>query len=83
MKRPKCESENVKVQIVSESQLKTKHHGILYWLLIGWWWKPLLWFFLTVPRLLIAIFVPKNQKLVTKEKNMAVCQNCGYSWNIN
>ena len=30
MNCPKCESENVKVQIVSESQLKNKHHSIGY-----------------------------------------------------
>lgn len=83
MNCPKCNSENITVQIVTETKLKNNNKGCMYWLLIGWWLEFLLWFFLTVPRLLIAIFVPKNQKLVTKEKNMAVCQNCGHSWNIN
>ena len=30
MNCPKCGSENVNVQMVSESQLKTKHHSFLY-----------------------------------------------------
>ena len=64
MKCPKCKSENVSVQMVSESQLKNKHHNIFYWLLIGWWLKPLLWFFLTVPMILGTLFGHKKQKLV-------------------
>lgn len=82
MNCPKCESENVKVQIVSESQLKNKHHSILYWLVIGWWLHSLLWFFLTVPMTLLKLFGSKNKKLVTEHKSMAICQNCGYNWNV-
>lgn len=80
MKCRKCGSENVNVQVVTETKLKTKHHGILYWLLIGWWLKPLLWLFLTIPMLIIAIFRPKKQKLKQKNKSVAVCQSCGYKW---
>jgi hypothetical protein len=36
MNCPKCGSEKVNVQMVSESKLKDKHHSIAYWLLIGW-----------------------------------------------
>lgn len=82
MKCPKCGSENVNVQMVTESILKTKHHGIIYWLFIGWWLELLLWLFLRIPRLLIAIFGHKRQKIVTKSKSMAVCQNCGKNWDI-
>ncbi len=80
MKCKKCGSENVNVQVVTETKLKTKHHGIIYWLLIGWWLKPILWFFLTIPMLIIAIFRPKKQKLKQKQKSMSVCQSCGYKW---
>ena len=79
---PKCKSENVNVQIVTETKMKTKHKGILYWLCIGWWLELILWIFLTIPRLLIALFIPKQQKVITKEKNMAVCQNCGNKWEV-
>lgn len=82
MKCPKCGSENVNVQIVTESQLKRKHHSFLYWLLIGWWLKPILWFFLFIPMLLGKMFGYKEQKLVTNHKGIKVCQNCGYNWKV-
>lgn len=78
---PHCGSKNINIQIVTESKLKTKHHSIFYWLFIGWWLELLLWFFLTIPRLLIFIFMPKKQKLTQKQRKIAICQNCGYSWN--
>lgn len=78
----KCGSSNVNVQMVSESQLKTKHHGILYWLLIGWWLKPLLWICLTLPMIIGSLFGHKKQKIVTKHSSMAVCQDCGNSWKV-
>ena len=82
MKCPKCNSGNVNVQVVTTSELKRKHRGIMYWLFIGWWLELMLWCFLTLPRLIIAIFGPKRQKLVTKHKNVAICQNYGHSWDI-
>jgi len=78
---PNCGSQNVSIQTVSETKIKTKHHGCLYWGLIGWWLKPLLWIFLTLPMLIIAIFRPKKYKAKTVLKKIAVCQNCGKSWN--
>lgn len=82
MKCPKCGSDNTNVQMVTESQLKNKHHSIAYWIFIGWWWRPLLWICLTLPMLLGTLFGHKKQKLVTKHKSIAVCQNCGYHWNV-
>lgn len=78
---PKCNSNNVNVQMVSESQLKNKHHGLVWWLLWGWYWVPLKWLFLTIPALILKLFGHKRQKIVTKHKKMAVCQDCGYNWN--
>lgn len=77
---PKCKSTNVNVQMVSETQLKTKHHGIIWWLCIGWWWLFFKWIFLTIPALIVKIFAPKRHKLKTVHKSMCVCQNCGHSW---
>lgn len=82
MKCPKCNSENINVQMVTNTQLKNKHHSIIYWLLIGWWLHPLLWFFLTLPMILAKLFGHKKQKIVQNHKSMAVCQNCGHHWNV-
>lgn len=65
----KCGSDNVNIQITTESKLVTKHHGIIWWLCIGWWWIPIKWLFLTVPALFVAIFIGKRKKskiLITK-----------------
>ena len=82
MRCPKCGSENVSVQMVSETQLKEKHHGIFWWLFIGWWWIPVKWVFFTLPALIVKIFAPKKYKTKTLHKSMAVCQNCGKHWQV-
>ena len=79
---PKCNSTNVNTQIVTDMKLKNAHHGIIWWLLWGWYWVPIKWIFLTVPALLAKIFIPKKQKMVTKQRTMCVCQDCGHTWNI-
>lgn len=79
---PKCGSTNVNVQIVSDVTSKTEHHGVMWWLLVGWWWIPVKWLFLTLPALLAKIFIPKRKKVVTTQKNMCVCQNCGNTWQV-
>lgn len=78
MKCPKCESENVNVQAISIVQ--NKKHGCLYWLFIGWWLEAIMWLFLTLPWLIIKIFKPN--KINTKVKSYAVCQNCGHKWKV-
>ena len=78
---PKCGSNNVNVQVVSESQLVTKLPGIFWWLLIGWWWIFIKWLVFTIPALLAAIFIGKRKKIKTVTKKVNVCQNCGHSWN--
>ena len=78
MNCPKCGSENVNIQVVNEQKLVTKHHGLLWWLCIGW--IPVKWLFLTVPALFAAIFIGKRKKIKNKIKTMRVCQNCGYHW---
>ncbi len=80
MKCPKCKSENVTVQIVTETRMKTKHHSIIWWIFVGWYWVPIKWLFLTIPALFAKIFIPKRQKIKQKQKTMCVCQNCGYTW---
>lgn len=77
---PKCNSENVTIQITNQVKLKNAHHGVIYWLFVGWWWFFIKWLFFTVPALLIALFGRKKQKAVNKQVKMCVCQGCGYSW---
>lgn len=79
---PKCKSENVKIEMVTEQKFKEKKKGLLYWLVIGWWLEPLLWLFLTVPKLIYELFKPKKYKVKSKIKKFAICQNCGHSWNV-
>lgn len=79
---PKCKSENVNIQVVNESKLVTKHHGILWWLFIGWWWIFVKWLIFTLPALIFAIFVGKRKKIKNVTVKNAVCQNCGNTWKI-
>lgn len=80
MKCPKCGSENVNVQMVSETELKTKHHGAIWWICVGWWWIMIKWICFTVPALIVKLFRPKRYNTKTTHKSMCVCQNCGYHW---
>ena len=77
---PKCGSENVNAQMVTETQLQVKHRGILWWIFIGWWWLPIKWLFLTIPALIVKMFAPKRYKTQALHKTMWVCQNCGHHW---
>ncbi len=77
LKCPKCNSGNVIVQVASETKSEKQKHSFLWWLLIGWWLELVLWIVLSIPRLLIALFVPEKQRIITTHKSMAVCQNCG------
>lgn len=81
MKCPKCGSENVNVQVVTESQINTKHHGIFWWIFVGWYWVPIKWMCFFWLALLVKIFAPKRQKLNQKHVSKCVCQNCGHMWN--
>lgn len=77
---PRCHSYNTSAQIVTDSQLVTAHHGIIWWLLIGWWWVPFKWLMFTIPALLVKIFVPRRQKLRQRHRSYFVCHDCGHHW---
>lgn len=79
MRCPHCGSENVNVQVVSNTQ--TKRKGCLYWILIGWWLELFLWVFLTIPMLFAKLFGSKG-KVKTEIESYAVCQKCGHKWKI-
>lgn len=76
---PKCKSENVNVQAVTET--KTKGHGALYWLLIGWWWwmiDIIIWVFAFIPRLIWR--AGSKSKVTSTTHTEAICQQCGHRW---
>lgn len=75
---PRCGSGNVNVQLASV--VKSKHHGCLYWVVIGWWLELFMWIFLTLPWLIAKIFKPN--KVNTKVSSYGVCQNCGHKWKV-
>lgn len=79
MKCKKCGSENVNTQVVSEQVVRTMKHGILYWILIGWW----IWIFklLLFPITILLNLFSRTEKIsFTEHKTMCVCQNCGHTW---
>lgn len=82
MKCINCGSENVKVQVVNETNLKTKHHSLLWWVFIGIWWIPIKWFMFFWIALIVKIFGSKKYKTTNKQVTMAVCQDCGNTWKI-
>lgn len=73
-------------------------HGIMYWLFVGWWiWilKMLVWMFkwgLAMCTLGISLLFTRKKKdkiggktvtaNKTINKTVAVCQDCGYHWNV-
>lgn len=80
VKCPKCGSENISIQAVNEQKLVTKHHGLVWWLLVGWWWIPVKWLFLFVPAIFAAIFIGKRKIIKNTTKSVHVCQDCGKIW---
>ncbi len=101
---PNCGSTSVSVQTFQENQgtvttsasktkTKEKRHGLLWWLLVGWWWTPinlLLWILFFPFKLLLRLFhrkkyVSKTRGTSTTVNNIVystvcTCNNCGYVW---
>lgn len=78
----KCGSQNVTVQVVTETKVKEKKHGILWWICVGWWWIPIKWLVFTLPAILGKLFGKPKYKVTTKTRKIAVCNDCGKSWNV-
>ena len=89
---PKCGSENVLVQTVSEnigsttvsktkSKYKEKGHGFIWWITIGWWWwivDLFLWFFAFLPRLILRLFAAPFKKKKYKGSSTTVSQSTNH-----
>lgn len=82
---PKCKSEMVTTQVVTDTKLVKKHHGIFWWICVGWWWIPLKWLVFTIPAVflwLIRLVTGGRKKFVTTHSTVCVCQNCGHTWKV-
>lgn len=91
---PKCSSENVIVQrenVGNVSTAKTKyykkHHGLFYWLFIGWWIGMFKLLFIPFTILFGGKSKSKgyartNSASKTINQTVAVCQECGNTWKI-
>lgn len=73
MKCPKCGSDNIVVQAITET--KTKRRGC-----IGWFF----WILLAICTLGLILIIPllTNSKTKSKTHSEAVCQNCGHRWKV-
>ena len=69
----RCQSNNILV--ANEIKIKTKHRGC-----IGW----LMWILLACLTVGLILIIPliTNSKTKTKNKTIAICQNCGNRWYV-
>ena len=77
---PKCGSENVTVQAVTETKLTTKKKSLAWWICVSWWWIPIKWICFSGLALLAKIFKPKKYTTKSEHKAMCLCQKCGHMW---
>lgn len=93
---PKCGSEKISYQreqsgTIGASTNKVviqpakKSHGCLYWVFIGWWWKPMYWLCFGW----LGLFFGGKRRGGLNFKadkainhTVAICQNCGHSWKV-
>ena len=70
---PRCHSDNVLTQAVTET--KTKHRGC-----VGWFF----WILLAICTVGLILIIPliTNSKTKSKTRTEAVCQNCGKRWRV-
>lgn len=70
---PKCGSENVTVQAVTD--VKTKRRGCLGWCL---------WILLAICTVGLILIIPllTNSKTKSKIHTEAICQDCGNRWRV-
>ena len=93
---PKCSSDNITFQREQSANIGAQQNkvvimdakekkGCIYWLCIGWWWRPIRficygWFkdlFSRKKKGGINLGINK-----TINHTVAICQNCGNSWKV-
>lgn len=107
MQCPKCGSQHVSSQTFQEQQGSVthtkfrfkageKHHGCLWWLVIGWWWwifEFTLWLVFFPFMCILRLFRSKKYRgkgssvSTTVNKigyvTLHTCQDCGNQWKVN
>lgn len=81
---PKCGSDNISYQALTNTIVKNKYHSLFWWILIGWWWVPIKWTLFTGIALfmfVLKLLGVRKKKTIIIDRTKAVCQNCGKSWN--
>lgn len=77
MKCKKCGSTNLSINEVADVNAKTKHRGCLGWCL---------WILLALCTCGLIIIIPlitnSKTKVKTNIRKRAVCQDCGFSWDL-
>jgi hypothetical protein len=94
---PNCKSQSVSIQNIQTGSIGAaqnrvyiqparRRHGLFYWMLIGWWWKPMWflafgwwWGLLFGGRKRGGLNFSANKII---NKRVAICQNCAYQWNV-
>lgn len=76
MKCSKCGSENIQFQVVNEA--KMQRHSTLYWIFIGWWWRPICYMCFGI----FAFIFRKGRNIKNKAVTYAVCADCGNKWKV-
>lgn len=77
---PKCGGVNVMTHVVSDTKSVNRHHSVLWWVFVGWYWIPIKWLVFTLPALIVKLFGNNRHKVVSEHHTMCVCQACGYTW---
>lgn len=102
---PKCGSESIQTQTFQEEQgsktvtkyrfkARSKKHGFLWWVFIGWWWwmvDLMLWILFFPFKFIYSLFFKRKKydisgrsiartKNKIKYKTVYVCQDCGNRW---
>ncbi len=80
---PKCHGNNIIIQEKTKIITKKAHRSIIMWILFWWWAEAIMWICFTIPRLIIALFVPSKQIVTSQNYKEYVCQTCGYSGSDN
>lgn len=76
MKCKNCGHE-MEVELLNEVKIK-KGHSFMWWLLVGWWYKPMMYIFFGI-FYLIFVLIFKKKKVVNKTKKVYICRNCGHT----
>ena len=82
---PKCGSTNINYQAITNTIQKNKHHGLAWWIFIGWWWIPVKWLYFTGIALfmfILKLLGVRKKKNIIIDRTKAVCQDCGNSWDV-